>query len=412
MENTQENIKSFSDIRNLKAKEILDVGSPEIIDEFTYLVPSQNNPTLKYHVTHIDTYSCECKDFQYNCKGKGLYCKHIKAIILFQNIKAQYEVKPEVEKEIELIIEKPLENHCPYCNSDKLIKRGVRLTQLGEKQRYSCNTCKKRFVLSAIPKIKGNAKLVCLAMDCYYKGLSYRDIADQFKQFYGLNISHEAIRGWVLRFSQTMEKYAKTIKPQNQSNIWNSDETLILSKRGKDKANPNTEFDYVWNTIDNKTKFLLASECSHRSRSIKDAKHEFEVAYAQNGKIPYQIIVDGYKGYQEACLSVFKNWGNQRKVKFTSIKGHRKEVNNNAVENHNSHQKEFHKVRRGVTETQIYQDGFKVFHNFVRKGTADKLTPAQRCGIGIKGNAWETLLVNSIRQVPNLTKRSEMIKSP
>jgi len=51
-----------------------------------------------------------------------------------------------------------------------------------------------------------------------------------------------------------MEKYSKTIQPQTQSNVWNADETLILSKRGKDKKNPNKEYDYVWNVMDNKTR--------------------------------------------------------------------------------------------------------------------------------------------------------------
>ena len=65
--------------------------------------------------------------------------------------------------------------------------------------------------------------------------------------------------------------------------------------------------------------------------------------------MPNQIIVDGYKGYQDGCRKTFRNWGNERKVKFTSIKGQRKKINNNAIESHHSHQKEFHKVRRSVT---------------------------------------------------------------
>jgi len=150
--------------------------------------------------------------------------------------------------------------------------------------------------------------------------------------------------------------------------------------------------------MDNKTKFLLASMNSERKRSSKEAEAVFKLALAQNGKIPYQIIVDGNPCYQDGCRKTFRNWGNERKVKFTSIKGHRKEINNNAIENHHTHQKEFHKVRRGVIETQIYQDGFKVFHNFVRKGVVDKKTPAQRCGIAIQGNVWETILLNSLKK--------------
>ena len=128
-------------------------------------------------------------------------------------------------------------------------------------------------------------------------------------------------------------------------------------------------------------------------------------AYKQNGKIPYQIIVDGYAGYQDGVRKTFRNWGNERKVKFTSIKGHRKEINNNAIESHHSHQKEFQKVRRGITKVQDYQDGFKVFHNFVRKNARQGLTPADKVGIGIKGNAWETMLLNGIK-----LKRNNLLK--
>ncbi len=396
METTQEYIKNFSSWREERAKAILQIGNPETLDEFTYLVPSQNSER-KYKVTHIDSYSCECKDYELRCRGKGLYCKHIKAIILFQKIKAKYEVKPEVEQEINLIIDTPQKDLCPECQSENLIKSGIRKTKIGTKQRYECKDCHKRFVLSPIKNIKGNAKLVCLAMDCYYRGLSYRDISAQFQGFYGLKISHVTIREWVLRFSEVMEKYSKTIKPQIKG-VWNADETLILTKRGVNKKQPNKNYDYVWNVIDNKTKFLLASINSGRSRKSKDAQKVFTEAYKQNGKIPYQIITDRYAGYQDGVRKTFRNWGNERKVKHTSIVGKRKVVNNNAVESHHTHQKEFHKIRRGVKETQKYQDGFKIFHNFVRKSARKGLTPADKCGVGINGNAWEKLLINSLNQ--------------
>jgi len=410
MENTQEYIKNFSEWRNERAKAILQNGNPSQIDEFTYLVPSQFDSTKKYRVTHIDSYSCECQDFKRRCVGKNLYCKHIKAILLFEKVKAKYEVEPQVEKEIELIIEQPQKDVCPYCSHEEIFRRGQRKTKLGMKQLYCCKSCKKRFVLEPIKNIKGNSKFVCLAMDCFYKGLSYRDISDQFKQFYGLSLSHETIRTWVLRFSEVMEKYSETIQP-NIKGVWNADETLILTKEGKNKEN--TNYHYVWNVIDNETKFLLASECSGRSRKSKDAQHVFTEAWKQNGKMPNQIIVDGYKGYQDGCRKTFRNWGNERKVKFTSIKGQRKKINNNAIESHHSHQKEFHKIRRGVTKVQEYQDGFKVFHNYIRKSARKKLTPAEKCGIGIEGNRWNTLLLNSIKQqkATNLTTEENLNES-
>ena len=93
--------------------------------------------------------------------------------------------------------------------------------------------------------------------------------------------------------------------------------------------------------------------------------------------------------------------------------GRRKEVNNNAIENLHTHQKEFTKVRRGITETQTYADGFRTFHNFIRKAVKDNKTPAERCGVGVNGNKWETMLLNSINQkVPNLTGEEKNVISP
>lgn len=407
------NLKQFLDNREQRAKAILEIGSPVIIDENTYLVPSQFDSNKKYQVTHFDSYSCSCKDFELRCNGKGLYCKHIKAIILFENIKQKYEVRPEVEQEIKLIIETPKRDVCIYCSSEELIKSGVRKTQIGNKQRYECKKCKKRFVLSAIPKIKGNEKLVCLAMDCYYKGLSYRDISDQFKQFYGLSLSHETIRNWVLRFTEVMEKYSKTLTPKT-SGVWNADETMVLTKRGKDNKNKNKEFDYVWNVIDNKSKFLLASVSSGRGRSSKDAEKVLREAYKQNVKMPNQIITDKLGAYQDGIRRTFRNWGAERKVKHTSILGQRRIVNNNAIESHHTQQKEFHKIRRGVTNVQEYQDGFKVYHNFIRKNVKDKTTPAEKCGIGVNGNRWNTMLLNSIKQQnsQHLTGEEKIVITP
>jgi len=402
METTQ--IKQFADNREARAKAILQNGDPQTIDEFTYLVPSQFDSTKKYQVTHIDSYSCECEDFKRRCEGKGLYCKHIKAILLFEKLKTAYEVESTpIKQELSLILNKPTENACPYCNSNKIFKRGLRHSKLSDKQLFCCKDCKKRFVLSPIKNIKGNEKFVCLAMDCYYKGLSYRDISDQFKQFYGLNISHVTIRTWILKFSKVMEKYSKTLTPKT-SGVWNADETLVLSKRGKEKDNPNGNFDYLWNVMDKDTKFLLASINSGRSRKSEDAQKVFTEAYKVNVKMPNQIIVDGYKGYEDGCRKTFRNWGSERKVKFTSIKGHRKQVNNNAIENLHAHMKEMQKVRRGVTETQDYADGFKVFHNFIKVCEKDKLTPAERCGIKTEGNRWQALLLNSIKQNSKLSQ--------
>ena len=42
--------------------------------------------------------------------------------------------KPEVKKEIEIIIETPQKDLCPDCTSEKIIKCGKRKTKIGNKQ--------------------------------------------------------------------------------------------------------------------------------------------------------------------------------------------------------------------------------------------------------------------------------------
>ena len=94
-------IKQQSDIRNERAKLILEKGNPEKLNENTYFVPSQFDSTKKYQVTHFDSYSCECEDFKRRCQGKGLFCKHIKAIVIFEKLKNAYELAiPEMKDKL------------------------------------------------------------------------------------------------------------------------------------------------------------------------------------------------------------------------------------------------------------------------------------------------------------------------
>ena len=131
--------KSFSQIREDKAKQILEKSEPQRIDENTYLVPSQFDSSKKYEVTHLDSYSCNCPDFKKRCRGKGLYCKHIKAILIFNKLKNKYQVEDSgLSKDIEFIIQEPKKDVCPNCQSENLVKSGKRKTQFEVKQRLHC----------------------------------------------------------------------------------------------------------------------------------------------------------------------------------------------------------------------------------------------------------------------------------
>lgn len=67
-------LQEKSEVREQRAKAILEFGTPQALDAFTYLVPSQFDSGKRYRVVHVDSYSCQCEDFNRRCKGSGLYC--------------------------------------------------------------------------------------------------------------------------------------------------------------------------------------------------------------------------------------------------------------------------------------------------------------------------------------------------
>lgn len=199
------NIKKLSHIREMKTKEILKIGNPELLSKEGFLVPS-NNGIDRYEIRHLDSWSCECKDFKEHFREKGIYCKHIKAMQQFLKLKNSAEI--ENFDVIGLNGENTLE--CPTCKSVDITKQGYRINKNSKKHKYFCGNCSRYFVNEPVKYIKGNTQPLCLAMDCYYKGLSLRDIQDTFKQFYCIRLHHETIRRWIMKFTEKINQYVET----------------------------------------------------------------------------------------------------------------------------------------------------------------------------------------------------------
>ena len=73
-------------------------------------------------------------------------------------------------------------------------------------------------------------------------------------------------------------------------------------------------------------------------------------------------------------------------------------MNNNKMERFNGEFRDREKVMRGIKkEDSVMFDGYQIYHNFIRPhmGLNGK-TPAEACGIDIKGNnKWLTLIQNA-----------------
>ena len=74
------------------------------------------------------------------------------------------------------------------------------------------------------------------------------------------------------------------------------------------------------------------------------------------------------------------------------------DMNNNKMERFNGEFRDREKVMRGIKkEDSMIFDGYQIYHNYVRPHMSlDGKTPAEKCGIDVKGNnKWITLIQNA-----------------
>ena len=404
--NNELKLKKLSELRSERAKSILAKSKPELISENTYLVPS-SNLEHKYKVTYIDSWTCECKDFETRCKSNGIYCKHIKAIQFFLAFKNKVEID-DLD-----INDKLNKDACAYCNSYKIFKRGTRKTKIGIKQVYCCKDCKKRFVLEPIKYIKGNAKLISLVMNDYFKGHSLRDIQDSIFQFYNLEVTHETIRRWIRKFCNLMTNYTEKLNPNLQlGDNWHIDEQVV-------KVNKNKNERLVWNLLDGKTRFLIANNVT-KSKFIKDARAILKKAKEVTNQKPDTITSDKLPAYIKAIKKEYpskKNgWNMISGTEHIANAGINKKDNNNMIERYHNEFREFDKIRRNfkkVKTLEEWNNNYRMYHNFIKKHMAlNGLTPSQSANINLPlgNNRWLSLLKLSVK-APNVTNSENIKKS-
>ena len=387
---TNEELQTFSEKRKERASELLSTAVPERINETTYLVPSSDG-TKKYIVSHVDTYSCECIDYLQRCRGQGLYCKHIHGIILFNKLKNKVEMD---DFQVEDITD---EKVCPSCKSENIIKKGIRHNKSGNKQGYNCKACGSFFVIDPAKGIKGNARVLCLAMDMYYKGNSLRDIQDTLYQSFGLKLHHETIRRWNNKFMGKMNGYVATLKPETGEKM-HIDEQVI--QVGKENV-------WCWNALDNKTRFLLAQQLT-KTRTIKDARGIMQKAKGVISERPKEIATDKGPFYIQAVRKEFGSAGGRGRRHLNIARTQNlprkssdhltKKRDNQIIERYHGTFRERDKVIRGLKSdatAEVYMENWKTYYNFIKPHmTFNGLTPSQVAGIdtGNERNRWLSLI--------------------
>ncbi len=360
------------------------------LNSSTYKVRSQSTPDKWYLVVKNDLneWTCECPDHI----QRQVTCKHI------YSTRYSLDLRQKVtERNLNLGSENAVNDQiCPKCSSTEIVKDGVRKTKNRNVQRYTCKLCHFRFIPSnAFMKVKSTPQAITASLDLYFKGCSLHDIKDHLKQFYNLKVSHVAILKWIRKYTGLMTEYADQLTP-DAGGIWHTDEMMVSVR----KTTPidKERYSWLWNLMDNDTRFLLASQI-HKRREVNDARSVFAEAKERTKTSPVAVVHDGLHSYNDAFNKEFYTLAGPRVTNIRSVgAANGYSSANQMIERLNGTIREREKVMRGMDTDESAQkllDGNRLFYNFIRPHMGlNGLTPAEKAGLdlGLTGNRWENLI--------------------
>jgi transposase-like protein len=385
-------MQQLNNVRQLKGFAI--VSKEDMIKKIernTWIVNSQTGNgkytvSSKRVVNDRFMWSCSCPDHQY----RHVICKHIYAVQFSLKLKA--EIKKDTLEE-NPVISIPQEITCPACASLEILKSGFRKTQTGKTQRYACKVCGHKFIENrGFNYVRNDPKLVTLALDLYFKGISYRKIADHMKQFHDIEIAQTTPMRWVKKYLKLLSKYAEKHKA-DVGNIWHIDETTVFIK----KENQERYYEWIWNLMDAESRYLLACQVT-KERHVKDAEKPLKEAKQIANKRPDVIVSDGLQAYKAAIRNEFYDRSADIINPHVRLKDFQSKPNNNILERLNGTFRERTKVMRSLDDQKgaaEFAKGMQVYYNYIRPHQGiEGQTPAEKAKIPIdfKGNRWMTMI--------------------
>jgi len=378
------NKKVSEKMREVRGYAIISKGdTPQEIGKGVFTIPSQQG-NGNYTITTGRIWSCSCPDFE----SRKIDCKHIHAVRFYLDFNTK--IKTENKG---IITER---QSCPYCKSTHTIGCGKRHTKTGQKQRYKCTECKRKFIENKdFERYKGNSKTTTLILDLYFKGISLRGIKDHLKQFYDLSLHHSNILRRIQKYSKIIEEYVKTLKPE-VADIWNHDEMKIKAG-GK--------WQWLWNIMDKETKYLITTQVSFNAMTRNSDKF-FAQAREQVEGEPKYLFTDGR---HSLTSSIKRELPSTHHIKLTSLTDKRQ--NNQNVERLNGTFRDRVKPMRGFgnAETaEVMTNAFRNYYNFIKPhNSLSGMTPAQKAGIGVENseNKWQELLKRSLENDTNIKQQ-------
>jgi transposase-like protein len=353
-------------------------------EDGSFTVPSQTKADVFYTVKVIgEEWTCTCPDFL-NRADRIDICKHAFAVKFWIASRVELQTKPKPKVFAEDSVQ------CAKCGSIRVVKFG----HANGKQVFKCQDCGSKFREGFLRKAKYSPETITLTLDLYFSGLSLRKIARTVNDHFDMTLTPMTIYRWIQKFVPGISEYVNSLSPQ-LSDTWHADELFVAMKGGRRvKRSDGADFTiaYLWNVMDRKTRFLLASKLSKFRESVGGERAFREAIHNAHGSQPERIFTDGLNAYKDAVGFAFG--GNQPQL--IARAGIRKpHANNNRIERLNGTLRERVKVQRGWKTMQTpLAEGQRIHYDFVKPHQAlAGQTPAQAAGVGVEGrNKWLSLL--------------------
>ncbi len=359
-------------------------------EDGSFSVPSQSREGVFYTVRLFGAeWVCDCPDYQ-NRADRIDVCKHAFAVRFWIASKVELQARPKPK------VFAPDATQCPKCGSIRVVKFG----NYNGKQLYKCKDCRTKFREGLIKKAHYSPETITLTLDLYFSGLSLRKIARTLNDHFDLTLGATTIYDWVQRFVPLIGVYVDNLAPQVSAD-WHADELFVNMKGGQKIAKKGKgEFTiaYLWNVMDRKTRFLLASKLSSYRDTMGADRALREAMSNAHGSQPERVFTDALPAYKMA----FAGFPMDKKPQHIAKAGIKKpHANNNRIERMNGTLRERVKVQRGWKSYRTpLAEGQRIHYNFVKPHEAlAGQTPAQMAGVGVSGNKWLTLLNAAVREL-------------
>jgi len=137
--------------------------------------------------------------------------------------------------------------HCKYCNSENVVKNG----KMFDLQRYNCKSCNHKFYdnNSSIPRMRNNTKIIVTSLNLDYSGFSMIKVVEQIGNIFEEHLSQSTIHYWIHKYATLVKEFVDTFKPELSSKYHHDETEIKVDCEGR----------YFWGTIDEDTRFIVAS---------------------------------------------------------------------------------------------------------------------------------------------------------